>query len=172
MFICCLLSLISVSANLENQNVGRSQRQNKTPNKNQTFLINLQMFTLLQTVNLLSATLEAPCEIHRPQTASERRDIDPPMRKSSVMRYEADTVRGDEIEGCTNVFCHFPHHLPLPGVLQITSPGPAALASHWPRPALFTQCGLSDWPRGDNGMCKQPRGSGQPTDTAVPLLER
>lgn len=40
----------------------------------------LQLFTLFQTVNLLSAMLKALYEIHRPQTMSEQRDTDCPMR--------------------------------------------------------------------------------------------
>lgn len=88
--------------------------------------------TLLQTVNLLSVMLKPLYEIHRPQTMSEQRDIDSPIRTETatwiktLMRYEVDSQRGGD--GVLSLPSSF---LPLPGVLQITSPDPGVLASDW-----------------------------------------
>ncbi len=86
----------------------------------------------LQTVNLLSVMLKPLYEIHRPQTTSERGDIDSPIRREaatwikSLMRYEVDRL--------LSLLSSF---LPLPGVLQITSPDSGVLASDWPQQAYL-----------------------------------
>lgn len=94
--------------------------------------------TFPQAVNVFSVMLEQLYEIHRPQTTSERRDIDSPIRAeratwiTSLMRYEVDSRRGGgRLLSLPSSF------LPLPGVLQITSPDPGVLASDWPQQAYL-----------------------------------
>lgn len=98
----------------------------------------LGTLTFPQAVNVLSVMLERLYEIHRPQTTSELRDIDSPIRAeratwiASLMRYEVDSRRGGgRLLSLPSSF------LPLPGVLQITSPDPGVLASDWPQQAYL-----------------------------------
>lgn len=118
----------------------------------------LETLSRLWAVDLLSAVLKPPYEIHRPQTMSEQRDIACPITAETatcikcLMRYEADSPKGpDRLLWLPWSF------QPLPGVLQITSPDPGLLASDWPQQAYLPNRACLIGPRETMACVNSPR---------------